>query len=85
MAAASSLLGCWIQYDIFSADILNSARGQEIGLEIHEIPPRKMPFLCEGYQRVDQVSLRGDGVSISGDTQKPTGNGPGLPVLDVHA
>lgn len=81
VAAASSLLGCWIQYEIFSSDILSSAWGQDKTWKYMKFHLEKHLFYCEGYQTLNQVSLRGDGVSISGDAQNPTGNGPGLPVF----
>lgn len=40
---------------------------------------------CEGGQTLEQAANRGCGVSICGDSQNPTGHGPGQPVLADHA
>lgn len=39
----------------------------------------KKIFHCEGYQTLEQVTQRGGGVSILGDTQSLTGHSPEQP------
>lgn len=43
---------------------------------------KKNPFsYCEGDLMLEQVSQKVSGVSIHGDTQNPSGHGPGQPAL----
>jgi len=55
--------------------------------EMQEIPSEHQEtlFYCEGDQAPIRVAWRGDGVSIFGDIQKPSGHGPGKLVLEDPA
>ncbi|KAK4828652.1 hypothetical protein QYF61_000300 [Mycteria americana] len=59
-----------------------SDRKQWAQTETQEVPSEHQEklFYTEGYQALAQVALRGGGVSLLGEIQKPFGHGPGLQV-----
>lgn len=68
----------------FSVALIDRTRGNGYSLEgmkLHLNKRKTFFFYCEGDQTLEKVSQGGCTLSVSGDTQNLTGQGPGQAVL----